>query len=308
MLLTKIGRHQIHIGERFSMSFRRTLRVPDDGNNYPLPPGLGYFDVHSIDEFSAEIPNEWKKGQTAFIGMHEFEAMWLDFQAAHWKPNAVKIGIGQINAISGSSWNLTLQNDPQDYLVCPNQPWLDGVNVGKGIIRQFIATPLGSGSSIEAQLGSSPEYGGIEIVVFDPKPGFFAEQPPPEVYMDLSQPGREMTLAVSGKIKQKIYPDPYGIHVWNPDEFGSISIRILNSAEYRRIVGSPLPDSPITAETYTQAGLPWFVLADDELSTLETPEKFKKIKSVRPGGLKKDRSVKIKPTQLKKLKKANRGN
>ena len=47
--------------------------------------------------------------------------------------------------------------DPQNYVVVPGQPWLDGYCVEKGIIRQFVAMPLGQGYSVEEQLTGEPE-------------------------------------------------------------------------------------------------------------------------------------------------------
>lgn len=37
--------HSIQIGPNFKVEFQRTLRIPDDGNEYPLPPGLGSFPI-----------------------------------------------------------------------------------------------------------------------------------------------------------------------------------------------------------------------------------------------------------------------
>ncbi len=32
----------------FAVSFQRTLRIPDDGKTYPLPPDLGVFPVRRV--------------------------------------------------------------------------------------------------------------------------------------------------------------------------------------------------------------------------------------------------------------------
>ena len=34
---------EVHDDARTSIEFERTLRIPDDGKHYPLPPGLGAF-------------------------------------------------------------------------------------------------------------------------------------------------------------------------------------------------------------------------------------------------------------------------
>ena len=59
----------------------------------------------------------------------------LDFTRLPWNPNAVKISVGLINAVSGETANPVLHADPQDYLVCPEQPWLDGIHTGQGAVR-----------------------------------------------------------------------------------------------------------------------------------------------------------------------------
>ena len=59
--------------------------------------------------------------------------------------------IGKVDALTGKRWSERLTKRPQNYLVCPDQPWLDGINAGEGFIRQFVAMPLGMGYTIEGQ-------------------------------------------------------------------------------------------------------------------------------------------------------------
>jgi len=41
---------------------------------------------------------------------------------------ALKVGVGNINALTGQPWEAgKLTQSPQNYVVLPNQPWLDGV-------------------------------------------------------------------------------------------------------------------------------------------------------------------------------------
>ena len=40
--------------------------------------------------------------------MYQREAMWMAFQARHWRPNAMKIAAGKINAVSGKPWSQAL--------------------------------------------------------------------------------------------------------------------------------------------------------------------------------------------------------
>jgi hypothetical protein len=213
------------MGARLSISFQRTLRIPDDGQTYPLPPGLGAFPVRRVADFWTGVPEAWREQGGFFIPMYQREALWLGFSGAVWKPNAVKIAVGMVNAVSGAAWDERLRADPQDYLVCPDQPWLDGINAGDGYIRQFVSMPLGLGYTVEGQVTGSEEFGGIQLLVYEPKPGRFQDEPPPP---DPSPPGMplssplpasggvaEMGLAVGGRMKQKIYPDQYGLEIWD---------------------------------------------------------------------------------------------
>ena len=43
-------------GARVEIGFQRTLRIPDDGEVYPLPAGMGAFPLRDVDEFAERIP------------------------------------------------------------------------------------------------------------------------------------------------------------------------------------------------------------------------------------------------------------
>ncbi|HTY23708.1 MAG TPA: hypothetical protein VMC85_11290 [Desulfomonilaceae bacterium] len=277
MLRTRTTDDAIRIGRHFSVSFQRTLRLPEDGRTYPLPPGLGRFPIHRVADYADRVPESWRRHGGVFIPMYQREALWMAFQGADWRPNAVKIGVGMINALSGHAWNQSLSKDKQDYIVVPEQPWLDGINAGKGLIRQFVAMPLGMGYTVEGQITGREEAGGMQIIVYDPKPGKFPEEEPrwgrrgSDYICCCSQagPGVEMGLAAGGKMEQKIYPDSYGIDTWDVHTFGRVYVHIVNSMMYREITGSEPPPTPVTAREYTRYGLPWFDLYDQEKATIE---------------------------------------
>jgi hypothetical protein len=52
------------------------------------------------------------------------------------------------------------------------------MNTGAGTVRQFVAVPLGAGDTVEEQLTGAAYVGGIQLRVFEPKPGRFDEVPP----------------------------------------------------------------------------------------------------------------------------------
>jgi hypothetical protein len=290
MLQVKTHQDVVRIGEHFSVSFQRTLRIPDDGNTYPLPPGLGKFPVCRVEDFADRVPEAWNEHGGVFIPMYQREAMWLSFEGADWRPNAVKVAIGKVDAISGKTLNGGLNRTPkhQNYVVCPDQPWLDGINAGNGYIRQFVAMPLGMGYTVEGQVTGKEEFGGIQIVAFAPKPGKFPDEPPMVRYalsapiMYSQQPCTyDMGLGAGGKMRQKIYPDDYGVDTWDQKNFGRIYVHIVNSMMYREITGIEPPPTPVTSKSYTQCGLPWFDLYDEDKGDLQPSDDLAKIKSIK---------------------------
>ncbi len=261
-------RDRLHFGH-LAISFERTLRIPDDGKRYPLPPGLGLFPIRAA-------------GEDVIIPMYQSEAMWIAFEGAWWRPCAVKVGIGGIDALTGERWTEELTSGPQNYLVAPDQPWIDGINAGHHTIRQFVAMPLGTGTTVEGQLTGAESVGGLQLVVFEPKPGRFPDEEPepgpPESFVLESAP--EMGLAAGGQMEQKIYPDPYGIDSWDPSRRTSIHVRIVNSEQWRALTGEPPPPTPVDAAAYTRARLPWFALYDEGKGDIPASAKLAAVRSV----------------------------
>ena len=82
-------------------------------------------------------------------------------------------------------------------------------------------------------------------------------------------------------MKQKIYPDPHGLDIWDENNCGRVYVHIVNSMMYREITGQEPPNTPVTAKTYAQYGLPWFDLYDDKLGDIAVPEELKNVKTVK---------------------------
>lgn len=101
--------------------------------------------------------------------------MWISFTSI--EPFMIKIYAGGVNAISGEHYaedlatkfrRLRLRTQGyqiQDYVVTPSQLWLDGFATSPGIVKQFVAMPLGSGYTAEAQLVGQETLGGLQIEV-----------------------------------------------------------------------------------------------------------------------------------------------
>jgi hypothetical protein len=169
---------------RLGVSLLRTLRLPDDGVRYPLPPGMGPLPLRRVQDLKGRVPPEWLARPGVVVPMYRCEAIWLLFSADHPLPHAVKVGCGGINALTGRPlsrrlerpeqpglWRRMLGAAPaQDYAVCPPQQFIDGFNTGHHSVRQFVAVPLGEGRTVEAQVTGDERHGGIQLCVYPPRP------------------------------------------------------------------------------------------------------------------------------------------
>lgn len=129
--------------------------------------------------------------------------MWIRFQSRD--RFAIKIHLGGVNAVSGEPLienaatklrRLTLigkGKSVQDYVVTPDQLWLDGIASHNGRVRQFVAMPLGSGYSVESQMTGENAVGGLQFEII-PAPL------PPMVYSGTDYSIEELSIqTLTGK-------------------------------------------------------------------------------------------------------------
>jgi hypothetical protein len=279
------------VGRFFSVNFQRTLRLPDDGRDYPLPPGFGRFPLRPVDDFAERVPAAWLEQGGFLLPMHRHEALWLSFNCPFWHPVAVRVDVGGVCALTGAHDTQSLSSDPQNYMVVPDQPWIDGIKAGEGTIRQFVAAPLGEGVTVEGQVTGAETKGGIQLTIVEPKAGRFPDENPratfdalslessalvcedsPASFMSaagrLSEALSPMGLGAGGRMVQKIYPDEYGIDTWDSESAMPVHIHLVDARDWRSITGEEPPPSPISVETYKKYRLPWYALQDDDLHDL----------------------------------------
>jgi len=281
---------EVHRDAVARIAFQRTLRIPDDGRDYPLPPGLGEFPLHHVEDYAARLPETWLRRGGVFMPMYQSEALWLYFNSDGY-PIALQIAAGKINAVNGEPWQDEPQFDPQGYVVASSQPWLDGFCVEKGRIRQFVAAPLGQGVTVEEQITGQAEFGGIQIKAWPLKaklwermrreaPRFcmFEEESSVEM-MSVSMP-ESMGLGMGGSMKQEIYEDAFEPGNWETSVTSRCFVHLLNSVGYADVTGHLPPHRPYEADDYAKAGLPWFDYYSDQ-AALEGSERLKGLKTWR---------------------------
>ena len=264
---------EVHEDAVLRVTFQRTLRVPDDGREHWLPPGLGAFPVRDVHSFDDRLPLEWRDRGGVVLPMWQAEACWISFSSTNGYPMAVKIAAGKINAVTGNPWQDALDHEQQDFVEVPAQPWLDGFCVKKGVVRQFVAMPLGEGYTAEEQLSGTAEFGGVQILV-RPLDGVVWQKRKEAEAREFRETGAEwasamlceevsspvaMGLAAGGSIRQEIVEATESPRHWAPPSTRErCFVHLINSAQWQQYAGSPPPTAPPSAADYTRAGLPWF--------------------------------------------------
>lgn len=102
---------------------------------------------------------------TCSIATLENEATWIKFQAQNGRRYAIKVYAGGVNAVSGLPSITAAPSGQQDYVVIPEQRWLDGIAVKAGLVRQFVAVPLGKNRTVEGQITGSEQFAGIQFEI-----------------------------------------------------------------------------------------------------------------------------------------------
>ena len=286
----------VHSDARCDIEFQRTLRIPDDDRTYFLPPGMGRFPLRHLDDVADHLARKMVRRGGVVMPIHQAEALWISFDTGYggrWRrtyPIAVQVATGKICAISGKPWEEGLAQSPQNYVVLPEQPWLDGYCIEEGIIRQFVAMPLGDGYTAEEQLTGEALHGGVQIAAYPMKRKVYEELFPPEPEEDLavyclSKPqALEMGLAPGGRMRQEIYEDPYGLDAWDLEHGSRCFVTMANSAQWMAITGEHPPTVPPTAQQYAKAGLPWFDYYDADHAAIAGAEELAGLTSVKEMG------------------------
>ncbi|KAK6336539.1 hypothetical protein TWF696_002088 [Orbilia brochopaga] len=174
---------------RLEITFRRTIKVPDNGQTSDLPPDLGRMALTNVNAVAHRLPDAMAAKGGLLIAMHEDEAMWIKFRlqgdtgylSDRHRNYAVKMFAGGINVVSGEPEHETTAStlrrrnllakgeSVQDYVVVPGQQWIDGIAVSGGKVLQFVAKELGKGFTVEGQMTGEETIGGLQFEIITTK-------------------------------------------------------------------------------------------------------------------------------------------
>jgi hypothetical protein len=300
-----------------TVRFMRTLRLPETGT-HALPPGLGTFPLRRVADHAERAPAEWRARGGVLLPVYQREAMWLSFSSP--VPVALQVGVGKVCAVSGKPWSDRLAQDPQNYVVLPRQPWLDGINSGSGTIRQFVAVPLGLGATVEGQVSGEEVWGGVQLQAFELRedvlerwhaaqaersrggwglaplapgmPGPLPTAPGGALTFSAQAAGGPpppaparaaapaMGLGAGGRMRQEVYRDERPLADWQEEPSGRVFVHLATVPQWREITGEPAPASPVDRAAYNSAGLPWFDYYDADAEDLSPAGPLADVKPV----------------------------
>lgn len=219
--------------------------------------------------------------------------MWVNFQSRNNKKFAIRPFLGGVNGISGEALNGNMASllrrmnslaPKQDYIVLPEQNWLDGIATSPGIVKQFVATKMapphretnqkstgkaksdGNTSSVpkseddkDVQIGATVEWqvtgqdtvGGIQLQVI---PSFNVE--------DMRAGSMKDVCNIRGDkcMSSYLYPVPHGARNFDvfksPKEEGlqvgdliHIKDMKIQREDRKKVVGDIFAEAPITLTT-----------------------------------------------------------
>ena len=264
---------ETHGQAELAIQFAQSLRIPDDGRAYPEPPSYGRLPLRHVEDYADRLPQAVAERGGMLLPMYQSDSLCISFL---WSdiPMAVKIATGKLCAITGSEWDPYLHECPQDYVVVPNQKWMDGFLVAEGIVRQFVAEPLGDDLSVEKQLRGIEEVGGIQLLVYPMKLSSLTElrerererkAREPQIEFSLSRSHKKQFIAMGagGQLRQPIYNDPYGADVWDLDTSHRCFVTIANSDQWRSITHQSPPHRRLKPRHYRKHQIPWYDIYDE---------------------------------------------
>jgi hypothetical protein len=224
------------------------------------------------------------------------EALWTWLSSRY--QFAVKIGVGQMNVVSGAPWNSDLQRQPQNYVLVPNPPWEEPDEV----VRRYVAMPLDWSNSAREQPAIKMNGRAIQfqIVPMRAKDYYRHENAfllPPTIkeffmrlifaritsealaeidrrhsHRDLDDPLEKAIAPMRDETsRQRSLEDPYELKEWDQAQTVRCFVHTCNSMIWGQITGTNPPHPLLTAKDYEEVGIPWLDDYRDEQKPL--PEK-----------------------------------
>lgn len=87
-----------------------------------------------------------------------------------------------------------------------------------------------------------------------------------------------LTIGAGGNIKQTIAPDKNNSCIWDIASAKLINIQLVNSTAFELITGLATPTTPVSYKAYVSAGMPFYEIYKEKLSTVSGT--FSEVKTI----------------------------
>lgn len=274
---------EVHPDARLVIECQRTLRIPHGGRDMPRLPSLGRYPLYSVADHAARVPTHWYRHGGAMLPMYQSEAMWLSFRPAYsvahqaCYPFAVKLRVGDLDAICGRRWSEGMHQWPQDFLVIHDLSWLAGYQYGAEGIRQFVAMPLGCGYLPDDGASSPHRFGRLQIVIYPMSGEAFRARFPNDAErwrlesVPLARPTPELgndhlSSEADALQRQAIEEGLFPLTDWDLRSPAAYALHLANSLHWCAITGGPPPTAPVRRVNRSKQDS----YRDDDISRLPT--------------------------------------
>ena len=148
------------MGSRLEARFFRTTVAPTESAKGFVPRALNQLPIRVVDDYP--VGGELKRRGGVIVPLVDGDACRIELRV-HGGAVAARVGAGKINALSGEAWNDRVPPQPGEHLCVRKPICIDGFLASGGNAQQFVAHPMGFGSTAEERETGSAIWGGLQI-------------------------------------------------------------------------------------------------------------------------------------------------
>jgi hypothetical protein len=143
---------------QLTVTFQHAPRAPEDAKIYVLSAALEQPPLYPATDFPDTLPASWLKQTDFLMPMNPSEPFSIRFTANY--PFALKLKVGNRDALTGKPSLPGLQKDPRNYLV------VSGELTVKGIKDRSFVLSLDAGCAMNNQFFANEKIGMIDLQIY----------------------------------------------------------------------------------------------------------------------------------------------
>ncbi len=142
---------------RLTIKFQHPPRPPDDAKIYVFSARLEELPLCPASDFPDTLPASWLKQSNFLMSMKPNDPFSIRFTANY--PFAVKVAVGNLDAMTGEPSISGLQKEPRNYFV------VSGESIANGITERSFVLPLNAGCVVNEQVFADQKIGRIDLKI-----------------------------------------------------------------------------------------------------------------------------------------------